>query len=140
MGTHHIKSPSPCGPAWRPPEQARRVRDNLPLLERDHGVTTCEPGPRDQRYQWDDPNAWPPMQLFVYRGLDRYGYQDDARRIASKYVATVVRCFEESGQLWEKYNAHTGGLDVADEYAMPPLLDWTAGVFVDACNYLNARS
>lgn len=118
------------------PEQARRVHDNLGLLECDHGITTVEPGERDQPYQWDDPNAWPPMQEFAFMGLDRYGYRESAERIASKYIATVVHCFGKGGQLWEKYNAHTGDLDVADEYEMPSMIDWTAGVFNVACDYL----
>ena len=142
---HHHRRPARLAgaeaflPLWAgmaSPEQAARVRDTLHLFECEHGITTVEPGPRDQAYQWDDPNAWPPFQEFVFLGLDRYGYREDARRIASKYVATVTRNFEHSGQLWEKYNARTGGIDVADEYPMPPILDWTAGVFNVACDYL----
>jgi alpha,alpha-trehalase len=118
------------------PEQARRVHDNLGLFERAHGITTVEPGERDQRYQWDDPNGWPPLQEFAFVGLDRYGYTEAARRIAGAYVGNIVRSFEQTGQLWEKYNVHTGGIDVVDEYRMPAMIDWTAGVFNVACDYL----
>ena len=122
------------------PEQARRVHDSLSIFEKDFGVTTCEPGPRDQVYQWDDPNAWPPMQEFAFVGLHRYGFEEAARRIAAKYVTATVQNFEKTGQLWEKYNAYTGGTDVADEYKMPPILDWTAGVFNVACDLLGGAA
>ena len=118
------------------PEQARRVHESLTIFEKDFGLTTQEPGDRDQVYQWDDPNAWPPLQMLAFLGLHRYGYDESARRIASKYVTATVQNFEKTGQLWEKYNAYTGGLDVGDEYKMPPMLDWTAGAFNVACDFL----
>jgi alpha,alpha-trehalase len=39
--------------------------------------------------------------------------------------------------LWEKYNAVTGTTDVVNEYKMPPMMGWTAGVFVFAAGHLN---
>jgi alpha,alpha-trehalase len=120
------------------PERAERVRANLGLVERACGITTCVPGPRPpgQVYQWDDPNAWPPLQWIAVLGLDRYGFRTDAERIASKYIDSVTSTFAHSGKLWEKYNAYTGGLEVADEYPMPPLMDWTAGVYIACCKRL----
>ncbi|HCH84090.1 MAG TPA: alpha,alpha-trehalase, partial [Lentisphaeria bacterium] len=61
------------------------------------------------------------------------------RRIARKYVDTVVRNFERTGALWEKYNVVTGSVDVKDEYKMPQMLGWTAGAFVYAADYLNGH-
>ena len=72
------------------------------------------------------------MQAVAIMGLDRYGYHDDAKRLAEKYIGTCARNFELTGQLWEKYNGITGALDVADEYKMPPFLCWTACVFLYA--------
>lgn len=121
-------------------DQAERIIANLPLLERDHGITTCKPGPRDERYQWDHPNAWPPVQYAMIQGLLAWGYGKDAARIAAKYVDTVVRNHEATGQLWEKYNAETGGVDVSDEYPMPPMQGWTAGVFLYAAEVVETAS
>ena len=120
------------------PAQAQRMADALPLLEREHGLLTCQPDivPRAQVYQWDAPNAWPPLQFGAIAGLHNAGLIVAAQRLARKYVATVARNFVASGNLWEKYNAVTGGVDVAEEYESPPLMGWTAGTFLYACDVL----
>jgi alpha,alpha-trehalase len=121
------------------PKQAKQVvRKMREVLEYNHGLTTCEPRPSQFVYQWDHPNAWPPLQAVAVLALDRYGFKADARRIAEKYVRTVIANYEKTGDLWEKYNANTGTTDVVDEYQMPRMVGWTAGVFVYAADYLNA--
>jgi neutral trehalase len=44
---------------------------------------------------------------------------------------SVETQFQTTGKFWEKYNLHTGGLDVANEYAMPDFFGWTAGVYLE---------
>jgi alpha,alpha-trehalase len=113
------------------PAQAARTAALLPRLERAHGLCSCEPGlPRPERYQWDHPNAWAPLHWQVVQGLKRYGFHQDAQRIAGKYVAAATGIWEQTGKLWEKHNAESGGTDVVDEYAMPELLGWSAGVYI----------
>jgi neutral trehalase len=120
-------------------QQAEQVvRKMREVLEYDGGLATCEKRTHRFVYQWDYPNAWPPMQWVGIQALDRYGYKQDARRIAGKYVQTVTRNFQKTGDLWEKYNAITGAIDVADEYQMPKMMGWTAGVFVRAVECLDA--
>ncbi len=120
--------------------QAAALVRNLPLLERAHGLLTCAEGsnPSANTYQWDAPNAWPPLQAAAILGLRRYGYHAEARRLAGKYVLTCARNLAATGQLWEKYNALTGGIDVADEYKMPPMLGWTAGICLLAAEVLES--
>jgi len=119
------------------PEQAGMVVQKMrSVLEYDHGIATCERRPGKFVYQWDYPNGWASLQCVAIMALDRYGFHDDARRIAEKYVRTVISNYEKTGDLWEKYNVVTGGLDVADEYKMPAMIGWTAGVFVFAAEYL----
>jgi alpha,alpha-trehalase len=127
-----------CGAAS--PAQAQRMVENMPLLEAPFGLLSCRPGqrPHGQVYQWDAPNAWPPMQFTAIQGLRRYGYEAEAKRLAQKYIACVVNGFEQTGNLWEKYNALTGGLDVGDEYRMPAMLGWTAGTFLLSCEVVGA--
>jgi alpha,alpha-trehalase len=122
------------------PQQAERVvRKMREVLEYEHGLATCEKKTHAFAYQWDYPNAWPPLQWVAFEALDRYGFKEDARRIAEKYVRTVVRNFLKTGDLWEKYNAVEGTTEVKDEYQMPRMMGWTAGVFVRAAEYLDAR-
>lgn len=118
--------------------QAAALARNLPLIERAHGLITCAEGSNTSAntYQWDAPNAWPPLQAAAILGLRRYGYHADAKRIAEKYVLTCARNLEATGQLWEKYNCLTGNIDVADEYKMPPMMGWTAGTFLLAAEVL----
>lgn len=122
------------------PAQAAALVSNLALVERAHGLTTCLEGSNSSAntYQWDAPNAWPPLQAAAILGLRRYGYHAEARRLAEKYVLTCARNLASSGQLWEKYNAVTGGIDVANEYQMPPMMGWTAGTFLLAAEVLEA--
>lgn len=121
------------------PEQAEKtVKKMKAVLEYDHGLSTCEKREWPFVYQWDYPNAWPPMQAIGIQALDRYGFKDDARRIAEKYVKTVIANYEKTGDLWEKYSAVTGTTEVVDEYKMPRMVGWTAGVFIYAADYLKA--
>jgi len=121
------------------PEQARRVRDNLARFEREFGVAACEPVPSDATYyQWGYPNGWPPLFHLCFEGLRRYGFDDDARRIARKYADLIIRHFQQSGQLWEKFDVVTGGL-AGGEYEAQPMLGWSAGVFVKACEVLGIK-
>lgn len=120
-------------------EQASRFLAHLPKLEHDFGLVACAPGPRlpGQIYQWDTPNAWAPLQFAAIAGLVRYNFLNEARRLAEKYIRVVALNFERTGNLWEKYNAETGGLDVSNEYEMPAMLGWTAGTFIYACDILD---
>lgn len=71
-------------------------------------------------------------------GLLRHGYKSEARRIAEKFLLTCARNLETTGMLWEKYNALTGGIDVADEYKMPHMMGWTAGACLHAAEVIES--
>lgn len=72
---------------------------------------------------------WPSNVYFAYVGLKRIGLEEDASRIAKKYIDTVERCFEQSGSLWEKYDALKGTVAATKEYDSPEMMGWTAGVY-----------
>jgi alpha,alpha-trehalase len=109
-------------------DETASTLDLLPRLERQHGILTCEPGPRERLCQWDAPNAWPPLQYVTVRALEAGGRQEDARRISAAFIDTVTRNLATTGDLWEKYNAETGDIQVRNEYQMPAMMGWTAGV------------
>lgn len=143
------------------PEQAAAVvKRLLPGLEFAFGVSSVAPGEKPSIFQWDHPNGWPCIQHLVYRGLARYGYRDEARRIAEKYVASVCRAYDATGDLWEKYNVLDGSHHTKEEAGYlinpvnlaageacesattvpPSMMGWTAGVFVDAAGFLENQS
>ena len=117
-------------------EQAQAAVDNLYRLEEKFGIATCEKGERDAMYQWDYPNGWACQQFIVIKGLENYGFIDDAKRIAEKYVNLVEKVFEQTGNLWEKYNVVDGSINVSNEYDMPSMMGWSAGVYIYAKDLL----
>ena len=117
--------------------QAARIAANLPLFEREHGIAYTEECPGSRRYQWAYPNVWPPLVCMTVTGLARYGYREDAMRIAEKFLQTTDRLFEKTGRLWEKTDAETG--DVAGgEYDAAPMMGWTAGVYLALTEFIKA--
>lgn len=121
-------------------KNADALVNNLDRLEAEYGILTCEKNDADGTYQWDYPNGWACLQYIAIVGLDRYGYKTEAKRIAEKYVKLVNKTFDETGNLWEKYNVVSGGIDVVNEYEMPAMMGWSAGVYLFAADYLKSKS
>lgn len=117
-------------------EEAAAAVAALPRVEEAFGIACVEKCDVPGNYQWGHPNGWPPTQRIVVDGLLRYGYREDALRIARKYVDLVRRCYEQTGHLWEKYNVVEGNAEVVDEYKMPTMLGWTFGVYYHFCQLL----
>lgn len=113
-------------------EEAESTLSLLPLVEFEHGLSACAPHDIPGVFQWDYPNCWAPLQCIGIMACQNYGFEEDAKRLAKKYVDAIEKNFEESGNLWEKYNAVDGTLAVKDEYNMPTMLGWTAGVYLYA--------
>jgi len=110
------------------PEQAMSRNRILSALETKHGLLTMPE--RQGGLQWDAPNGWPPLQMVAMMGLLRYGFNEDAHRLAIKWSTMNERIFKETGKLWEKYNVLAGSLEVRDEYPMPSMMGWTAGAYL----------
>lgn len=55
--------------------------------------------------QWDYPYGWAPQQMLAWDGLRRYGYVEDAQRLAYRWLYMVTKAFYDfSGVVVEKYN------------------------------------
>ena len=117
-------------------EQAALTVQKLSLLEHPYGITPCEKYDGEGTFQWAAPNMWPCLQWMVIGALERYGYHEEALRLAKQYVDLIEKVEVETGQLWEKYNADTGSTDVAGEYKMPPMMGWTAGIYLKCKTFL----
>jgi alpha,alpha-trehalase len=91
--------------------------------------------------QWAYPNGWAPLHFIVVKGLERYGYHHDARRIALKWMNTNLQWFNANHTFLEKYNV------VSPE--KPPLkglypsqtgFGWSNAVFERFCrDYLDPK-
>jgi alpha,alpha-trehalase len=110
-------------------EQAAHVATKLAsdFLRAGGWVTT----PVQTGQQWDAPNGWAPLQWIVFEGLRNYGYADDARTGAGRWVDNNIGMFRKTGRFMEKYNveepslAATGG-----EYVVQDGFGWTNGVLL----------
>ena len=120
--------------------QAQAMVKALRRFEQKGGLTTTDFNPLNKYIpgtmpmQWGYPNGWAPLHFLIVKGLRRYGYHEDARRIAMKWLTTNLQWFNEHGLFLEKYNV------VAPE--KPPLkgvypsqtgFGWTNAVFERLC-------
>jgi alpha,alpha-trehalase len=99
--------------------------DNLPLGQYVPGVMPT---------QWAYPNGWAPLHFIVVKGLQRYGYHDDARRIAVKWLRTNLEWFNQNGIFLEKYNVvNPDKPPMKGVYPSQTGFGWTNGVFERFC-------
>lgn len=63
--------------------------------------------PNQSGAQWDYPYGWAPVEMLAIQGIRRYGFSDDADRLSSKFLSTVLENFARDGTIREKYNVVT---------------------------------
>ena len=129
----------PARPAPKAKESGKKVKaerkadrfleslEDLEKLEAPYGVFTAEK--QKEQFQWGYPNVWAPCLYAAVVGCENYGHSAEAARLAQKYIALIEKNYEETGKLWEKYNALDGNTQSANEYATPEMMGWTAGVY-----------
>ena len=84
--------------------------------------------------QWEYPNGWAPLHFIVVKGLQRYGYQKEARRIAMKWLRTNLDWFNVHGEFIEKYNVvQPEKPAVRGLYPPQKGFGWTNAVFENFC-------
>lgn len=94
------------------PERARRLVEHIfdesefwtaaPLPS----IWQKDPAVRDDVY-WRG-RMWPPLNFFTYLGLKRYGFQEEAHRLAQRSAQVFARAWEEERACYENYNTFTG--------------------------------
>lgn len=91
-------------------KQADILVKNLARFEAPGGLVTTDGQalkaalPQKTPTQWAYPNGWAPLHFFVVKGLERYGYHDQAKRIAQRWLKTNLQWFNTHGVFLEKYN------------------------------------
>ena len=121
-------------------EQARAVVHNLAMFEQPGGLAMSR---RETQAQWDYPYGWAPIHLLAVEGLRRYGYDVEADRISSKFLATVVQNFLLDHTIREKYDVVTGSDITHIEAGYKQNVTgfgWTNGVFLELLHQLSPGS
>lgn len=84
--------------------------------------------------QWAYPNGWAPLHFVVIKGLERYGYHADARRIAMKWLKSNLSWYNTHGVFLEKYNVVSPEKPpVKGVYPSQEGFGWTNSVFERLC-------
>jgi alpha,alpha-trehalase len=99
----------PLWTGWATPEQASAVAKNLGVFERAGGIVTS---PYETGVQWDFPYGWAPLELIAVEGLRNYGRNEDADRIARKFISTVMENYQRDKTIREKYNMVTRSSEI----------------------------
>ena len=94
-----------------PAKAARMVTCALPRFEVLGGLVSGTEASRGAvgldrpNRQWDYPYGWAPQQMLAWVGLHRYGYRDEAARLAYRWLYMCTVSFTDfSGVVVEKYN------------------------------------
>lgn len=120
--------------------QAKRLVNSLKKFENRGGLTTTATPqvsdlvPGAVPMQWAYPNGWAPLHFLVVKGLQKYGYEEDARRIALKWLKTNLDWFNSHGVFLEKYNVVQPAKPPAKGvYPSQTGFGWTNAVFERFC-------
>lgn len=125
-------------------DQARAAKmvKFLRKFEEKGGLATTDPQtipinqivPGAMPTQWAHPNGWAPLHLVVIQGLERYGYHEDAKRIANKWLKNNLDWFNKNGVFLEKYNVVDLSKPPAKGvYPTQTGFGWTNAVFERLC-------
>lgn len=130
-----------CGLATA--EQASlMVKNQLPFFETPFGVVTTEewnPEPGEVAKQWAWPNGWAPLIWITIQGLVRYGYSNEAKRIALKWVNLVNDIFLSTNNIYEKYDVVRGCRARSDRYPDQHGFGWTNSIFLRCLRLLSEK-
>ena len=118
------------------PEQARAVVKNLSTFEQAGGLAMS---PEHSGAQWDYPYGWAPVEMLAIQGIRRYGFSEDADRLSSKFLSTVLENFARDGTIREKYNVVTGSSESQVEVGYQANVigfGWTNAAFLELLHAL----
>jgi alpha,alpha-trehalase len=128
-------------------KQAKQLVKSLKKFEQKGGLSATDgqmlskPVFGGMPIQWAYPNGWAPLHFIVVEGLKRYGYHEDAKRIAMKWLNTNLDWFNEHGDFIEKYNVvNPDKMPVEGVYPTQSGFGWTNAIFERFCqDFIDGR-
>ncbi len=126
-------------------KKAEQMAKSIRRFEQRGGLATTDgqavqqviPGlamPGSLPVQWAYPNGWAPLHFLIIKGLMKYGYHEDAKRIAMKWLRNNLDWFNKNGVFLEKYNVVSPGKPPAKGvYPSQTGFGWTNAVFEYLC-------
>jgi len=81
-------------------QAAHIMRNVYPKLISRYGLRTST---RHTGSQWDGDFTWAPFQVIAMAGCENYGYFREAAQIGGGFISTVIRNFQKTGKIFEKY-------------------------------------
>ncbi len=120
-------------------ETAERVMRHLDKFEYDGGLSTTAEKPHMNSpipTQWAYPNGWAPLQIIATQAMEKYGYHEEAERMARKWINANLVQFEQTGEFFEKYNV----VKIKDEpaegvYPSQTGFGWSNAAFSYLCEH-----
>ncbi|MEK7059390.1 MAG: trehalase family glycosidase [Patescibacteria group bacterium] len=139
-GTSSLAAYYPMWAGMVDDKQAAVLVKSLRRFEHKGGLATTDALPLGQFVlgslptQWAYPNGWAPLHFIVINGLERYGYHEDARRIAIKWLKANLQWFNDEHVFLEKYNVVSPEKPpVKGLYPSQTGFGWTNAVFERFC-------
>ena len=121
-------------------KRAKKMVAALGRFENKGGLATTDNQPVSQMVpgslptQWAYPNGWAPLEYLVIQGLENYGFHDDARRLAMKWLHTNLNWFSKHGVFLEKYNVvNPDKPPLKGVYPSQTGFGWTNAIFERLC-------
>jgi alpha,alpha-trehalase len=117
-------------------QQASCLAENLKRFEHEYGIAFTDklyasPFAEFRTLQWSYPYNWPPLAIMAVEALDKGGFQTEARRVGQKFLGLMLRQYEKTGKLWEKYIVVPGQAEQSPErYDTPPFHGWASAAVV----------
>jgi alpha,alpha-trehalase len=122
-------------------ERAKKLEKSLRKFTQKGGLSATDTYTLNQRVgngavplQWAYPNGWAPLHFIVLKGLQRYGYEKEAKRIAQKWLKTNLDWYNQNGVFLEKYNVvQPTQPPVRGLYPTQVGFGWTNAIFEWTC-------
>lgn len=121
-------------------QRADKIIKSLRKFEQKGGLATTDMQQLAQKFpnsiptQWAYPNGWAPLQYLIIRGLEKYGYHTEAKRIALKWIKTNNDWFIKHGVFLEKYNVvNPQKPPLKGVYPSQVGFGWTNAIFERLC-------